>query len=352
MYTHPPASLQNPLSRREFLKIGLLGFAGLVVPSWDDLARAAPLASLDPGLQGRVLEENVTVYDIPSRKGQKVKVYWRDTVIPLTGVTVDEDAASYNRIWYRIGQEGYAHSSGIQPVRTLLNEPRSELPPGGALAEVTVPFTDAYWGPGKESIFAYRYYYATTYWVIALVQDSSGNPWYRILEDKWEFIFYVPATHLRIVPESELTPLSPQVPPEAKRLEVREAEQALIAYEWNRPVFMARAATGARFRDGNYFTPPGRHITFHKRPSRHMARGNLAANGYDLPGVPWVIYFTEEGVSVHGTYWHNDFGKPRSHGCVNLTPQAAKWVYRWTLPYVPPWEQKVYEDFGTILDVI
>jgi lipoprotein-anchoring transpeptidase ErfK/SrfK len=115
---------------------------------------------------------------------------------------------------------------------------------------------------------------------------------------------------------------------------------------------MARVATGARFRDGDYFTPPGRHITFHKRPSRHMARGNLAANGYDLPGVPWVTYFTEEGVSIHGTYWHNDFGKPRSHGCVNLTPQAAKWVYRWTLPYVPPGEQKVYVDYGTILDVV
>jgi lipoprotein-anchoring transpeptidase ErfK/SrfK len=281
-----------------------------------------------------------------------VKVYWKDHVFPLTGVTIGDNQPAHNRIWYRIRQEGYAHSAGIQPVRTTTNLPRSDIPAGGTLAEVTVPFTDAYWGPGKETVFAYRYYFATTYWVDALVQDPQGNPWYRVLEDKWEFIFYVPAAHLRLIPDSELSALSPQVPPEGKRLEIRETEQVLIAYEWEKPVFMARVATGARFRDGDYFTPPGRHITFHKRPSRHMARGNLAANGYDLPGVPWVTYFTEEGVSIHGTYWHNDFGKPRSHGCVNLTPQAAKWVYRWTLPYVPPGEQKVYVDYGTILDVV
>jgi len=52
-----------------------------------------------------------------------------------------------------------------------------------------------------------------------------------------------------------------------------------------------------------------------------MARGNLAANGYDLPGVPWNSYITEEGIAFHGTYWHNNFGKPRSHGCINLTPR-------------------------------
>jgi hypothetical protein len=35
---------------------------------------------------------------------------------------------------------------------------------------------------------------------------------------------------------------------------------------------------------------------------------------------------------MHGTYWHNDYGKPRSHGCINLSPETAKWVFRWSLP--------------------
>ena len=48
--------------------------------------------------------------------------------------------------------------------------------------------------------------------------------------------------------------------------------------------------------------------------------------------------FTEAGVAVHGAYWHNDFGHQRSHGCVNVLAQDAKWVYRWSQPYAE------YED--------
>jgi lipoprotein-anchoring transpeptidase ErfK/SrfK len=126
----------------------------------------------------------------------------------------------------------------------------------------------------------------------------------------------------------------------------------MIAYEFDEPVFMARVASGALFSNGDYTTPLGRHTTFHKRSSRHMARGNLAANGYDLPGVPWNSYITEDGIAFHGTYWHNNFGHPRSHGCINLTPQAAKWVYLWTIPTVPPNEPGIYELTGTVVDII
>ncbi len=45
--------------------------------------------------------------------------------------------------------------------------------------------------------------------------------------------------------------------------------------------------------------------------------------GFDLPGVPWVSYFTSDGIALHGAYWHIDFGVPHSHGCVNMTPEAA-----------------------------
>jgi lipoprotein-anchoring transpeptidase ErfK/SrfK len=82
-----------------------------------------------------------------------------------------------------------------------------------------------------------------------------------------------------------------------------------------------------------------------------MAAGDLAASGFDLPGVPWVLYITKSGISFHGTYWHNDFGRPRSHGCINLTPQAAKWLYRWTLPTVAPGKELAYGYVGTRVEI-
>jgi len=84
-----------------------------------------------------------------------------------------------------------------------------------------------------------------------------------------------------------------------------------------------------------------------------MVNGSLASSwGYDLPGVPWVCYFTEEGVAFHGTFWHNDFGRPRSHGCINLLSETAKWLYRWTLPAVPYEEQLASKVGGTAVEIV
>jgi hypothetical protein len=368
---HPITS--QSISRRDFLKLGGMGFTlglGLLIPPLrriprnltrflparfrveDALEYLKEAETLSPDQQGRVLDAYIDVYDIPSYSGTRINTYWRDWVLPITGITVGSSADSFNLVWYKIGEEGYAHSGAIQPVFTILNPEILNIPRGGTLAEVTVPFTDARWSPGREQPVAYRFYYATTYWVVDLVHDTNGDPWYSILDDKWEYMFYAPANHFRIIPPEELEPISPDVPSILKRIEVHVPEQVMIAYEFDEPVFMARVASGALFSNGDYTTPLGRHTTFHKRSSRHMARGNLAANGYDLPGVPWNSYITEDGIAFHGTYWHNNFGHPRSHGCINLTPQAAKWVYLWTIPTVPPNEPGIYELTGTVVDII
>ncbi|MFZ2096023.1 MAG: L,D-transpeptidase [Anaerolineales bacterium] len=367
-------SISSPsITRRGFLRFSGIGIAasfGLLMPSvlhfsllnnrykdkftllntiLEILNQAEALA---PNQQGRVLDAFVDVYDIPSFNGTRLKRYWRDWVLPITDITIGKSEDSFNMVWYKVGDEGYVHSGSLQPVFTVTNTVNSNIPQGGILAEVTVPFTDAHWDPGQDEPVAYRFYYATTYWVMELVQDSDGNPWYGVRDDKWEYMFYVPAAHLRLIPADELTPLSAGVPSYEKLIEVHIPEQVMIAYEYDQPVFMARIASGAVFSNGDYSTPTGRHETFHKRASRHMARGNLAANGYDLPGVPWNSYITEDGIAFHGTYWHNNFGRPRSHGCINLTPQAAKWVYLWTKPEAPPYEEDTYKSTGTAVDVI
>ena len=59
---------------------------------------------------------------------------------------------------------------------------------------------------------------------------------------------------------------------------------------------------------------------------RHMGDGRLTTDpaAYELPGVPWVSYFTGNGVAFHGAYWHDNFGAPVSHGCINLSPADAR----------------------------
>ena len=338
--------MANALTRREFINLSKIGLGGILAAPFNKLPE------LKAFYQGRVADLKCDIYDRPSLSGNFVKTYWKDMVLSISGVTIGDLEPAHNRTWYQIGNEGYAHSGSVQPVQTRLNRPVSGFPSGGALVEVTVPYTDAYWGAGKNHPFAYRFYYETTYWATAFVEDNQGGAWYRIQDDKWDVHFYAPAQHLRLIPAAELTPLSPNVPPGEKRLEVRLIDQIVTAYERNRPVFMARIASGAVFSNGRYLTPVGQHKTFHKRPSRHMAAGDLASNGYDLPGVPWICYINEKGVAFHGTYWHNDFGRPRSHGCINLSPSAAKWIYLWTLPAVAPDSQDVYENFGTRVDVV
>jgi hypothetical protein len=360
------------ITRRDFLRLSSMGMAafGLTISPHGSLVNLInafnfhnikPIGGQDyiksidvmsPNQQGRVLNASIDVYDIPSFSGTQINKYWRDSVLPITKITIGKSEDSFNMVWYKVGDEGFVHSGEIQPVLTNTNPVVAEIPKDGAVAEVTVPFTDAHWKPAEDAPVAYRFYFATTYWVMELVQDEAGNPWYGVRDDKWEYIFYVPATHLRLIPPNELKLISENVPSNQKKIEVHLPKQVLIAYEYDQPVFTARVATGAIFSNGDYSTPSGRYMTFHKRSSRHMARGNLAANGYDLPGVPWNSYITEEGIAFHGTYWHNNFGRPRSHGCINLTPQAAKWVYLWTMPTVPHAQEWLYEDFGTIVDII
>lgn len=347
----PP--LLNSLSRRDFLKLTAAGALSLLLPdvtkAHADFGLAAPLNVL-PDQQGRVLRNTIDVYAEPSFDAPVVDEHWRDIVVPIDGVDVSADVEAYNRIWYRLRDNEYVYSGYIQPVRTLLNKPIYEHPAEfGSLAEVSVPFTDVHRTPDDDGKLAYRLYYATTHWVVETITNpETDKVWYRLRDDKWDAQeYYALAAHLRIIPPEEIAPISPEVPNFLKRIEVNLREQLVIAFENNRVVYATRAATGARFAGGKYYTPDGKFMTFYKRPSRHMAAGNLANNGYDLPGVPWVLYITEGGISFHGTYWHNDYGTPHSHGCINLSPQGAKWLYRWTNPVVPYDKEFVHTYIGT-----
>ncbi len=229
------------------------------------------------------------------------------------------------------------HSAFIQPAENQPNQPVSSVPDKGFWGEVTVPFTEAHYAPASAG-FGYYYYYGCIFRVTAVQADKDGALWYRLSEypsgGLWSH-----AEHIRPVSPDEFTPISPDVPAEDKRVEVDTKQQVVTAYEGDKVVFTARVATGATFRLANgsyaYFrTIPGDHRVYMKSATQHMT-GGTDTDYYDLPGIGWVSYFTASGIALHATYWHNDYGRPRSHGCVNMTPEDAKWMFRWTTPTVP-----------------
>jgi len=109
-----------------------------------------------------------------------------------------------------------------------------------------------------------------------------------------------------------------------KWIDVNLSTQRLVAYEGNTAVYWALVSSGLPATP----TVTGRYRIYVKYRSAPMS-----GPGYYLPNVPYIMYFYR-GYSLHGTYWHSNFGTPMSHGCVNLATSDAKWLFDWTTPYV------------------
>jgi hypothetical protein len=330
-------------SRREFLRFSSASLIAVLALSRTSFAYA------DSGIQqdavtplGRITKNRKDLFDIPSVDGKVIRELALDDVLPITNTAIGSDTSTNNRIWYQLNGEGYIHSGVVQPVANTLNELVTEIPATGLLAEVSVPYTDAYWDlQNLEN--AIRLYYSTTHWILGLKKADDGTWWYEILEDFYQKSYFVKAQDLRVIPLEELTPLSPTVPAEEKRIEIHLDEQMVMAYEGDTQVQLFRCSAGITKGDAS-LTPLGDFRTDYKRPSRHMIDGNdHHMNTFNLPGIPWISYLDVNGISFHGTYWHNNFGVPMSHGCINLPSASAKWIYRWTTPVVAVGEQRGYK---------
>ncbi|MFN8491695.1 MAG: L,D-transpeptidase [Caldilineaceae bacterium] len=134
------------------------------------------------------------------------------------------------------------------------------------------------------------------------------------------------------IPES-LDNLSPIKLPDtdSKWIRVDLSEQIAVAYEGKTPIRAFRISSGLP----NTPTVTGAFHIRTKVVSQTMTGGE-GSMYYNLPGVKWVQYFYED-YSFHGTYWHNNFGHPMSHGCVNMTNADAKWLFDWA---APTWDGK------------
>ena len=324
------------LSRRDFLKLFgsnlmSLGFLYAIPKNYASIqSQSIPL--------GRTTR-SLIYYDLPSYSGKELGYYNTDTVVKIIGERAGDPEPTNNPIWYQT-ERGWIHSAYVQPVKEILNEPVLDIPPGGMLCEVTVPYTQAWIIDNDRKKRSYRLYYGSTHWISFAIKANDDSIWYRIVDDYYEASYMAYARHFKPVLAKEVAPISPLNV--NKRIEIDLAKQQMVAFENNYRIYISRIATG--YFEGD--TPIGEFSIERKQPSRHMVGGGETRR-FDLPGVPWVSFISWTGVSLHGTYWHNNYGTPQSHGCINLPLGAAKWVYRWTLPEVPVNDDYVESKLGT-----
>jgi hypothetical protein len=137
-----------------------------------------------------------------------------------------------------------------------------------------------------------------------------------------------------------------------KWIDVSIRDQVLVAYEGTRAVFATLVSTGRGELgdpDRDQATIRGTFMIFDKSVSSTMDGEEDRSDSFDLRDVPFVQYF-HKGFALHGAYWHDEFGRARSHGCVNLAPEDAAFLFEWTDPQVPSaWHSVINKERGTVV---
>jgi hypothetical protein len=158
---------------------------------------------------------------------------------------------------------------------------------------------------------------------------SHGEEWLRTKDGGW-----LRNTGLRVVPAR--TEMPDWATAGQAWVDVSINQQTLVAYEGTRVAYVTLVSTGVDGLLDPATTKSTKTGIFHV-VSKHLTatmNGDEPDNAYEMREVPWVQYFSE-GYALHGAYWHDAFGQPRSHGCINLSPIDARWLFHFTNPGLP-----------------
>ena len=339
-------------SRREFFKFGALGLgAVLIKPPSLSPKNVLPFSASQLGAKAPRYflvgnQRGISVHKLPDDSSLIMYQIGYNEVINVYDEVEGTNGPYWNPIWYRVWG-GYVYSGDLFEVKYILNSLNTNIRPTGQLAEVTVPYTQSYlYNKYQGWIPEYRLYYSTMHWVMDVLTGPDGKPWYKIKDELNSVELAVPSEHLRFVADEEFAPISANVPPGEKRIEISITFQNFKAYEGDAVVFETKISTGT-------ITVPGDFHIETKMPSKHMGDSDLSNDIYAhrYVGVPWNCFFQmKDGLATHGAYWHSNFGAPMSAGCINMSPADAKWVYRWTTPIAAPEDWEKY-GYGTLIRI-
>ncbi len=153
---------------------------------------------------------------------------------------------------------------------------------------------------------------------IYYMEKIEGYDWYLIGPDEWVMGRDVAAAIPNTTPPPGVT--------DNRWIDVNLEKQTLTVYENGQLVYATIISTGVE----KFWTRPGVFQIYKKKDLETM-QGSFEANRSDfyyLENVPWTMYF-DKARALHGAYWHTKFGYNASHGCVNLSPGDAHWLFNW-----------------------
>lgn len=338
------------LSRRAFLKATTLGLGSLTMRPWFNrlvFGQESPGPKFPQADRlGRALYEKVEVKARPDDESPTIAELPEDSTVIWSRELVGSRPMWYDQRYVET-PDGYIYAPNLQLVRNMPNQPLKALVnTEGMWVEVTVPYVDLVLAnpparsPWLQNTTSPRLYYSQIMWVDQVKSDEYGQDWYRVSEKYGSFgdIFWARAEAFRPLQIDETTPINPEV---ADKLVVVDVTyQTLSCLENGKEVYFCRVSTGPKVNSPEnpskeaWATPLGKHTIWRKMISVHMT-GGTTGGGYDLPGIGWTTLFSGKGMAIHSTFWHNSYGVPRSHGCVNALPDDAKWIFRWTMPVAP-----------------
>ncbi len=378
--------MKRHISRRDFIKLAGIGLGALAFkpynfPELESLYTPKRLAQFPLSeIIGRVTDPDVDIRSRPTNDpglNTSIGKLGADILVEWNREVIGNVIGGLSNQRYIETPQGYVYASVVQPTRNLPNTPITEMPSGqtGFWAEVTVPYIDlthegVVASPWLQNNIIYnfpsRLYYGQVVWVDQ-IRQSNGFAEYRWNEDAYghgygygggygEF-FWLDGAGVKILTEADVAPVSPDFPPDEKTIFVDLDYQTLSCFEGKNEVFFCRISSG-KVNDpvtgqisNEFATPAGNLITHWKIISKNMTAGSAQA-GYSTPAVPWNTFISGEGIAIHGAFWHNAFGEKRSHGCINVKPEDAKWIFRWTTPYISLAQSEMrvsLPDHGTIV---
>ncbi|MBL8679868.1 MAG: L,D-transpeptidase [Myxococcales bacterium] len=138
---------------------------------------------------------------------------------------------------------------------------------------------------------------------------------------------------------ASVAPMPANLAPNERWVDIDTRSQMLVAYEGTRPVYFTLISSGRR----GFDTRRGEFRAWIKLATTDMSNADdpaldTSTRVYSVERVPWVLFFNGDQ-ALHGVYWHDRFGTARSHGCVNLAPKDARWIFEWAPPVLPAgWE--------------